>query len=246
MSFSEWGDSTGIDRRKLIVIVVSVIVGGGALILMLAMLFNKNNAPAQAVPAPAASAAGDAAQDPEVTFEPLKAPPQGVTWEVYEVQHPPTVPSVAVPVHPTFGPTTNTPSLVQGFDRSAEGALLAAGQLIFRADDSRTQGEASVVAGPLKQATIAEGLNDDKSLPQGLHLLVKGFKFIGAPTNNQAVVDLLFSVGPQYEPMACTMDLRWTNGDWAIATQGTDTCVARQQAVSRQDQTGYVSWGPTG
>lgn len=244
MSFSELEDSTGIDRRKLVVIVISAVAAGAALVLMALMLFNKNSTPAQAAPPASGTAAGDAAQDPEVTFEPLTAPPQGTSWEVYEIQHPPTVPAVAVPVHPTFGPTTNVPSLVQGFDRSAEGALLAAGQLIFRADDSRTQGEASILDGPLKQATIAEGLNDDKSGPTGLRLRVMGFKFIGAPTSHQAVVDLLFAVGPQYEPMACTMDLRWSSGDWKVATQGTDTCVARQQAVSRQDQTGYVNWGP--
>lgn len=244
MSFSDWGESTGLGHRKLIVVAVSAVVGFAALALMLAMLFNKNNTPAQAAPAPSGTAVGGAAQEPEETFAPLTAPPQGVTWETYAIQHPPSVPAVGVPVHPEFGPARNSTSLVQGFDRSAEGALLAAGQLIFRADDSRTQGEVSILDGPLKQATIAQGLNDDKTVPNGFHLRVMGFKFIGPPTNNQAVVDLLFAVGPQYEPMACTMDLRWSDNDWRVSPLGTDTCVARQHAVSRQDQSGYVSWGP--
>lgn len=239
MSFSDWGESTGIDRRKLIVIVVSVIVGGGALILMLAMLFNKNNAAAQAAPAPGATSVGDAIQDAAKPLEPLVAPPANVTWSPYESLTAPGV-VVSLPSSPEYGPAVTGPTYATGFERTSAGVLIAAAQIAARVGESPQQ-DASVIGPNREQVLSAAGA--DATVP-GEQNSIQGFKFLGQPTTNQVFVDLLIGRGPGFQPSSCTMDMRWADNDWRLYANGVSGCLNFQTAVSAADRATYVSWGP--
>lgn len=239
MSFSDWGEGTGLDRRKLLVIVVSVIVGGGALILMLAMLFNKNNAPAQAAPTPAGTTVGDAAQEAAQPMEVLVAPPANVTWKPYA---PPNAQGavISLPSSPEYGPTVITTTHVGGYERSSAGALMAAPQIVTRFGESTAQ--SAYVIGPGKEQAL-ERSRQDTSV-DGEQNSFQGFKILGQPTNQQVLVDLLIGRGTQFQPSSCTLDLRWADNDWRIYAPTSDVCLSVQQAVSPSDSASYVQWGP--
>jgi hypothetical protein len=238
LSFSDWGESTGLDRRKLLVIVVSVIVGGGALILMLAMLFNKNNAPAQAAPAPAGTAVGDAAQEAAQPLEPLVAPPANVTWSPHNsTLHPGVV--TAVPTSPEHGPRTDTESFAAGYERSTAGALIAATQIATRFGESPTQN--SYVTGPGKDEALAQVTGSSSESGQDTF---QGFRVLGQPTDQQVLLELLIGRGAGFQPSACTLELRWADNDWRIYAATSAICLSIQQAVSPSDRASYVEWGP--
>jgi hypothetical protein len=240
MSFSEWGDSAGIDRRKLLVIVISAVAAGAALVLMALMVFNKNTSPAQATPATGGVTAGDAAQEAAQPLERLTAPPENIRWTPYtSLIHPSRTPT-AIPSSPTYGPATNTATYAAGYDRSSGGVLIAAAQIAARYTGSPEQD--AFIIGPDRDASLAAVRTNNR----GDHYTesIQGFKFIGQPTNQQALVDLLISWGPQYEPSACTMDMRWSDNDWRMYAHGAGGCLSVQQAVSDADRSSYVQWGP--
>lgn len=241
MSFSDWGESAGLDRRKQIVIAVSVIVGVGALILMLTMLFNKNNAPVQAT-GPSGTTVGGAAQDAPQPLAALTVAPAGVSWSSHPVRSPAGLPPVSLPAHPQFGPTVVSTSAVSGFDRSAAGALLAAGNILGRVGDSTTQD--ALVIGPERDAFINANLNPKRSADPGEMIIYQGFRFVGQTTTNQALIELMLGRGANYQPSACTVDLRWLDGDWRLYAHNSSGCMDVSQAVSEADRAAYVPWGP--
>ena len=240
MSFSDWGESTGLGNRKLIVVAVSAIVGFAALALMLAMLLNKNTAPAQAAPAPGGTAIGDAAQVVAEPLETLTTPPSGVRWTPHEsALLPDTV--TALPTSPQYGPRTNTETHATGYERSTVGALIAATQIATRFGESPAQ--TAYVVGPGKDDALARvraradsGVSD--------HDAFAGFRILGQPTNQQVLIDLLITRGAGFQPSACTLDLRWSDNDWRIYAPTSDMCLSVQQAVSPSDRASYVQWGP--
>lgn len=235
MSFSEWEDSTGIDRRKLLVIVISAAVAGAAIVLMALMLFNKNATPAQAAPPASPAGAGNAEQGGQ-PMETLAAPPAGVSWSAEPVEWMVGAPQIALPHNTEFGPSTGTAS---GFQRSPSGAVVAAAQLGFAADPSH------VADGPHKASAVAKLQPGSKPVADGVHLSIQGFKFVGQPTTDKALVDLLIGMGPSFFPASCTLDLRWIDGDWRVyAHSADDVCLASQQAVSDTDRASYIAWGP--
>ena len=239
MSFSELEDSTGIDRRKLIVIVISAAVTGAAIVLMALMLFNKNNAPAQAAPTPAGTTVGDAAQEAAQPMEVLVAPPANVTWKPYA---PPNAQGavISLPSSPEYGPTVTTTTRVGGYERSSAGALMAAPQIVTRFGESTAQN--AYVIGPGADEAL-ERSRQDTSV-DGEQNSFQGFKILGQPTNQQVLIDLLIGRGARFQPSACTLDLRWSDGDWRIYAPTSDVCLSVQQAVSPSDSASYVQWGP--
>lgn len=218
---------------------MSVIVGGGALILMLAMLFNKNSAPAQAAPAPAGTAVGGAAQNAAQPLEALGAPPTNVTWSPYESLISPGV-VVSLPSSPEYGPSVITPTHAGGYERSSAGALIAVAQIAARVGESQQQD--AYVIGPNREQVLASA-RADTTVP-GEQNSIQGFKFLGQPTTNQLFIDLLIGRGPGFQPSSCTMDMRWADNDWRLYANGVSGCLNFQAAVSAADRATYVSWGP--
>jgi hypothetical protein len=242
MSFSEWGDSAGIDRRKLIVIVISAVAAGAAIVLMALMLFNRNNPPAQAVPAPLGTAVGDAALEAAQPLEALVVAPAGVSWSAHPVRSPAGLAPVALPAHPQFGPTEVSANAVSGFEQTASGVLLAAANILGRVGDSNAQD--SLVIGPERDAFIYANLNPKRSADPGEMIIYQGFRFVGQGTTKQALVELLLGRGASFQPSACTVDLRWLDGDWKLYAHSSSGCMDMSQAVSEVDRASFVPWGP--
>lgn len=239
MSFSDWEDSAGLDRRKLIVIIISAVAAGAAIVLIALMLVNKNTSPAQAAPAPAGTAVRDAAQDSAQPLVTLAVPPADVIWSPYT---PPSAPdsAISLPSSPEYGPTVTTNTHVGGYERSSAGALVAATQIVTRFGESTAQN--AYVVGPGADEAL-ERSRQDASV-EGEQNSFQGFRILGQPTNQQVLIDLLIGRGARFQPSACTLDLRWSDGDWRIYAPTSDVCLSVQQAVSPSDSASYVQWGP--
>lgn len=239
MSFSEWGDSAGIDRRKLVVIVISAAVAGAAIVLIALMLFNKNTSPSQAAPDTGGVTAGDAAREAAQPLEVLTTPPTNVVWSPHESALKPGI-VTSVPASTQYGPTTNTEALAAGYEQSSAGALIAAAQIATRFGESPSQN--AYVIGPGKDEALESVVND--TAVNGERDSFQGFKVLGQPTNQQMHIDLLIGRGAGFQPSACTLDLRWSDGDWRIYAPTSSICLSVQQAVSPSDRASYVQWGP--
>ncbi len=242
MSFSEWGDSTGIDRRKLIVIVISAVAAGAAIVLIALMFFNKNASPAQAAPDTGGVTVGESAQETAHPLEALVVAPAGVSWSAHPVRSPAGLPPVALPAHPQFGPTEVSANAASGFEQTASGALLAAANILGRAGDSNAQD--SLVVGPERDAFIHANLNPKRTADPGEMVIYQGFRFVGQGTTKQALVELMLGRGASYQPSACTVDLRWLDGDWKLYAHSSSGCMDMSQAVSEADRASFVPWGP--
>ncbi len=227
---------TGDKRSKGLiaaVVILALLLGGS----LLALLLPREDLGRQAVvpAAPGDPGAGTPSAVPPVAQEPLTAPPEGVTWELFH--------GVALPTSRADGPMRIDGPVHAGFSRTPTGALLADAQISYRAlvdpdvRDLRRVAQAQLVEGPGKTAYLnLIGQLKENEPPSGGYAQIVGFRYI-TYTPDLAVISLA-TRGKSGRVQVGTDTLRWVDGDWELELPASGL----QQPQVVRDLAGYVPW----
>ncbi len=182
--------------------------------------------------------AGAAAElaDPAV-IEPLLVAPPGVRWQLFM--------GVALPYSRTAGPTVIDGPVYDGFERSQQGALLAAVQLGTRYLLTPGQGwrevlDRQVLPGAGRDAFARNRVGIDPHAPPGTYGQIAGFRVVTF-TPQVAVVQLVSRFPSSGVLQVTTTTVRWSGGNWRLQLQPDGGTSPTAQAVPSLD--GFVVWG---
>ena len=165
------------------------------------------------------------------------AAPTGVTWSLFQ--------GVALPSHPTAGPTRVAGPVHAGYAHTPTGALLASPQIGYRhlitpGDDWRRVVEQQVVPGPGRDAFVqARGKVTTTDVPPGTYGQIAGFRFV-TYSPDTAVIQFVtrFKNGTL---QVTTTTVRWVAGDWKLQLQPDGS---ESPTVQRVDSlAGFIPWG---
>ncbi|RRD28999.1 hypothetical protein [Actinomyces bowdenii] len=168
----------------------------------------------------------------------LDAAPQVDRWDYQG--------TTAYPVSQVYGPAaTSAEGYRYCFQRSAEGALLAAaGALATGTDEAlaRTWIEYFLAPGPYREQLLGEApARASGAAPEGsARLRIIGFRLLSY-TGDRASVDLAVWASTQGREITLSMvyHLQWSDGDWRLSSASP----APLDVVTIPDAAGYVSWG---
>jgi len=202
------------------------------------------SAPARSAPVGGTASTGDDAfagaaaelAGPAV-IEPLLVAPPGVRWEVFM--------GVALPYSRTAGPTLVDGPVYGGFERSQQGALLAAVQLGTRYLLTPGQGwrevlDRQVLPGVGRDAFARNRVGIDPHAPPGTYGQIAGFRIVTF-TPQVAVMQLVSRFPTSGVLQVTTTTVRWSGGDWRVQLQPDGGTSPTAQAVPSLD--GFVVWG---
>lgn len=194
--------------------------------------------PARTTSTTDAAVAGDATEhaDPAV-IEPLLVAPEGVRWQLFM--------GVALPYSPTAGPTVVDGPVHGGFERTQQGALLAAVQLGTRYLLTPGEGWREVLArqvlpGAGRDAFARNRAGIDPQAPPGTYGQIAGFRVVTF-TPQVAVVQLVSRFPSSRVLQVTTTTVRWSGGDWRLQLQPDGGTSPTAQAAASLD--GFVVWG---
>lgn len=177
---------------------------------------------------PTAPATADADADAEQL---MSAPP--TEWQLFY--------DVALPTSPTAGPAVQDGRLWSGYERTPEGALMAAAYLLAATDapEAATVMERQVVAGPAATAYENElSVSPPQPPTPGMTPVLAGFRFANY-SDDEARVEFVFTA--QEAAASIPVALTWQDGDWKMNFEQT----GGQPALTPiQSTAGFVLWSP--
>lgn len=219
-------------------VIVALIVLAGVVIVLVTRddeqappaAFPPSTAPTQ----PGPSAAGG--ERPAVDQALPAAAPTGVTWSLFQ--------GVALPSHPTAGPTRVAGPVHASYAHTPTGALLAAKQigaryLVTPGDGWRQVVERQVVPGSGRDAFVqARAKVTTDNVPAGTYGQTAGFRFV-TYTPDVAVIHFAtrFSNGTL---QVTTSTVRWLDGDWKLQLQPDGSASPTAQRVD--SLAGFIPW----
>lgn len=210
--------------KLLAVLVALLLIGGTAWIVL-----HRNSGDGSAStssPSPEASSTEQASDRPEelplATAVPTVAP-QGVTWELFQ--------TVALPSS-AAGPRVRRGPICAGYDRSPEGALIAALQISTRRlvtpqDGWRQVNLEQVMPSSGRDRFIRLRAQVGDEPPVGGAGQTAGFKFVSY-TPEVAVIEIATRFPGRTTYQVTNLTVRWSEGDWRLVLQpdGSDSSSA--------------------
>lgn len=149
----------------------------------------------------------------------------------------------AYPTSSALGPGVTTAAGVRYcFQRSPEGALLAAANAVVQGADAATSApwlEYVLADTPARATVLADAATPDPS--SDVRLNIAGFRLLSYD-GTTASVDIAFrgSGGGNTVYGSAIYPLRWETGDWKLAIESSDQL---QNVTQLPDLAGYVLWG---
>ena len=220
-SMNAWWAASGLLILLVVVGVVVVIFGG------------RDPEPSTAAPAPPVTTAAPAQPsptDPEAGETPLMQAPD-TEWDLLY--------DIAVPTSPTDGPALQDGRIWSGWERSPDGALMAASYLavMVGAPEAAAVIERQAVPGTQAQAYLNQLSVAPPSKPTpGLTPTIAGFRFVDY-SDDAARVELLL-VASDFAA-SIPVDVAWHDGDWKIDLEASGGA----PRVTRLDGTsGFIPW----
>lgn len=152
--------------------------------------------------------------------------------------------TMAVPASQKYGPgDTSSDGIRFCYQRSPEGALLAAANGAAHAADPQTLGawlEHSLAAGEAREQILRQGANENASSPSGMRLDIKGFRVLDY-SGDTARIDLGLEGVAEGDTVTLSMvyDLIWEDGDWKLLVEDPNAPI---NVAVVPNLSGYTTW----